>query len=392
MMGFVGIRAYRKRITDALVIVALGVVLVALVMFPEQTVSAAQAGLSLCANTIVPSLFPFFVLSSMIAATGVTKHLRRLLEPVMRPLFNVGGGCVAAFALGFVGGYPVGARTVISMYENGSCSEVEAERLLSFCNNSGPAFIFGIVGAGVFSSGKIGLLLYLIHSVASIIVGILFRNWGKNPPLFERCSAAQSVQTVPFLKAFSGGVQTAVASSLNICGFVIFFTIFIKLLFFSGLLPAIAGFIGTIFAPVGFDKAWAERLLTGIIELTSGVWTLKGVEGQITGSVAMAAFMLGWAGLSVHSQVLSFIGESGLSVKTYIIGKFLQGVISAGLVLIVSRVMTLDIPAAYLAQQVSEITSLGFLNSLLISSIGAATILTAILIASWHETKRRNRT
>ena len=68
------------------------------------------------------------------------------------------------------------------------------------------------------------------------------------------------------------------------------------------------------------------------------------------------------------------------------------GVVLVALVLIVSRVMTLDIPAAYLAQQVSEITSLGFLNSLLISSIGAATLLTAILIASWHETKRRNRT
>ena len=309
----------------------------------------------------------------------------------MRPLFNVGGGCVSAFALGFIGGYPVGAKTVISLYENGTCSKVEAERLLSFCNNSGPAFIFGIVGAGVFSSGKIGLLLYLVHTAASGLVGIIFRRWGKSAPLSDLSPASHSVQAMPFTKAFTGSVKAAVQSSLNICGFVIFFTIFIKLLFFSGFLPAIASFIGVIFAPIGFDETWAERLLTGIIELTSGVWTLRGIEGQITGSVAMAAFMLGWAGLSVHSQVLSFIGESGLSVKTYIIGKLLQGVISAGFVFVISRVMTLDIQAAYLAQQVSEITNIGFLNSLLISTLGALVLLAAILIASKHGKSRRRK-
>ena len=367
-----GLSAYRRKITDMLIIAALGVALTALVIFPEQTVSAARDGLSLCANAIVPSLFPFFVLSFMIAETGAAQQLGRLLEPVMRPLFNVNGSCVAAFALGFVGGYPVGAKTVISLYENGSCSKVEAERLLSFCNNSGPAFIFGIVGAGVFSSGKIGLLLYLIHSVASILVGIIFRGWGTNRPQDERLNSYQSVKTVSFSQAFTGAVKAAVSSSLNICGFVIFFTIFIKLLFFSGLLSSVAGIIGAVFAPVGFDRVWAERLLTGIIELTSGVWTLRGATEQITGSVAMAAFMLGWAGLSVHSQVLSFIGESRLSVKTYLLGKLLQGVISAALVFVVLRLTIHDTPAAYLARQVGEITSHGFISSLLLSSLGAA--------------------
>ena len=367
---------------DALIVAALGVALLALVIFPEQTVSAAQAGLKLCANAIIPSLFPFFVLSSLIADTGAARYIGRLLEPVMRPLFGVGGGCAAAFALGFVGGYPVGARTVISLYENGTCSKVEAERLLSFCNNSGPAFIFGIVGAGVFSSGKIGLLLYLVHSVASILVGILFRRWGKNAPPAEQSCEPYRAPEMSFSSAFTSAIRSAVSSSLNICGFVIFFSIFIKLLFSSGLIPAIAGFFGMVFAPTGFDEVWVERLLTGIIELTSGVWTLRGIEGRITGSVAMAAFMLGWAGLSVHSQVLSFIGASGLSVRTYIIGKLLQGVISAGFVLIISRVMTLDVTAAYLARQVSDITSIGFANSLQISTFGAAILLSVVLIAA----------
>ncbi len=93
----------------------------------------------------------------------------------MRPLFHVSGACASAFALGFIGGYPVGAKTAISLYENGMCTKTEAERLLAFCNNSGPAFILGVVGAGVFASSRVGVLLYLAHAAASICIGILFR-------------------------------------------------------------------------------------------------------------------------------------------------------------------------------------------------------------------------
>ena len=151
----------------------------ALVLFPKESIAAASNGLSLCLNVIIPSLFPFFVLSTLIVQLGIARHFGRVLEPVMRTLFNVSGACSAAFVMGFIGGYPVGAKTVIALYENGSCSKAEAERLLSFCNNSGPAFILGVVGAGVFSSSAVGLLLYLTHTLASVCVGLIFPPLGR---------------------------------------------------------------------------------------------------------------------------------------------------------------------------------------------------------------------
>ncbi len=301
--------------------------------------------MTLCLNVIIPSLFPFFVLSTLIVRLGIARYFGKVMEPVMRPLFNVGGACSSAFVMGFIGGYPVGAKTVIALYENGSCSKVEAERLLSFCNNSGPAFILGVVGAGVFSRAPSGLLLYLTHTLASICVGLIFRYWGKGN---KKDSVARLPEAVPrrFTPAFVDSVKSAFQTTINICGFVIFFTIFIKLLFLSGLLPFIASGIGTVFSPFGFDKAWAERLLTGLIELTSGVWTLQGAAGELSRSMAMAAFMLGWAGLSIHCQVLSFIGDSGLSVRTYIYGKILQGSIAAVFAYFISQIFVFDLPAA----------------------------------------------
>ena len=377
-MGYVKIR---RKVGDALSCVCLLAVASGLVIFPSQMVSAAKDGVDMCFNVIIPSLFPFFVLSSLTVELGVAEKLGRLLAPLMRPLFNVGGACASALVLGFIGGYPVGAKTVINLYENGECSKTEAERMLSFCNNSGPAFIFGVVGAGIFSSGTIGLILYLAHIAASVCVGLVFRRWGSGG--ITRHEASIPRATTPFPEAFVTSVRSSFMSALGICGFVIFFTVLIKLLFISGIMVFIAEALGGALSFLGINSQWVSRLLTGLIELTSGVWSLREVSGQVAASVAMAAFMLGWAGLSVHCQVLSFIGNSGISVRTYVIGKFLHGVISAVLVFLIVKAIAFDAPVAvYLAEQLGHIAQMRFTTSLRISSAAAAALGAFLLIIS----------
>ncbi len=370
-------------IYNSLICLGLLAALTALVLYPAQAVDAAREGLSLCARVIAPSLFPYFVLSNLIVELGLAGKLGRLLEPVMRPLFNVGGACAAAFALGFIGGYPVGARTALTLYERGESSKEETERLLSFCNNSGPAFILGVVGAGLFSSSLVGLLLYLAHALASVCVGVLFRRWGsrKEHAFSKRRASESAAPPRRFAPAFTGAVGAGVSSVLGICGFVIFFTVIIRLLFLAGIIPALSHWLGLLFSPLGLDPCWAERLLTGLIELSSGVSSLQGAP--LSGSLAMAAFMLGWAGLSVHCQVLSFIGGSGLSVKSYILGKLLHGLLSAAFVALLARFLLPDAPvAAYLAQQVDGIAGAAFSRMLAVSLLSSGLIFLLFLALS----------
>jgi sporulation integral membrane protein YlbJ len=382
---------FRRRFFDALICLALFAAVAALVIFPKDSVDAAAGGVRLCFNVIIPSLFPFFVLSTLIVQLGIARYFGRLLEPIMRPLFNVGGACSTAFVLGFIGGYPVGAKTVIALYENGNCSKVEAERLLSFCNNSGPAFIFGVVGAGVFSSSTVGIMLYLAHTLASLLVGVVFRFWGRSEEKRGR-SRLPEAQPKRFTIAFTDSIKSSFQTTLNICGFVIFFTVFIKLLFLSGILPLLATGIGTLFSPFGFDKVWAERLLTGIIELTSGVSSLAGAAGEFTRSMALAAFMLGWAGLSIHCQVLSFIGDSGLSVRTYIYGKTLQGCISAVFAYFMAQIFVFrDSPAVYLAEQVKTLATVDFGTALITSVLSAVLLLLLFIIGARKSAIRRGK-
>ena len=345
----------------------------ALLADPQAALEAARNGLELCGNVIIPSLFPFFVLSSLVVDLGLAGYLGRLLEKLMRPLFRVNGACASALALGFIGGYPVGARTAISLYQNGMCSRTEAQRLLAFCNNSGPAFILGVVGAGVFASSRAGVLLCLAHALASVCVGILFRFYpgdGKDRRGREGRAAPQ-FRARRFTAVFTGAVKNSFLSTLNICAFVIFFTVVLQMLVTTGVLPGIARLLGLLLSPLGLTEEWARRLLTGLVEISSGVWTLTG-EGTFSGRLTMAAFLLGWAGLSVHCQVLSFLGDSGLSAKTYLAGKLLHGGLSAVFVALLVRFLPLEAPVSdYLAQQVADIASAEFSTTLALSVVSA---------------------
>ena len=362
---------WRPRFQNTVFSLGVCLMLLSLLLFPDQSVTAAKDGVQLCLNVIVPSLFPFFVLSTLCVELGLIRALGSLAGPLMAPLFRVGGACAGAFLLGIVGGYPVGARTAIALYESGQCSRDEAERLMSFCNNSGPAFILGVVGAGIFSSSEAGLWLYGAHVAASILVGLLFRFYGKGTVTVSEFSPAHSAD-ISVSELFIRAVKDAFSSAMNICAFVIFFTVVIRLLFLTGIITRLASILVLLLGNLGLHQDMAESLLSGAIEMTSGVWSLRDMAASLGNRLCMAAFILGWAGLSVHCQVLSFIGKSGLSTRTYFFGKLLHGIISAVLVFLLSRRLGWNHSvSAILAGQVTTIAHLSFGRALTIS-LGAA--------------------
>lgn len=118
-MSFLSHILRRQALREALLGAGLLCCALALICWPKEVSAAVRDGLGLCYNVIIPSLFPFFILSSLVVSLGMAGYLGRLLEPVMRPLFHVSGACAAALALGFIGGYPVGARSALTLYENG---------------------------------------------------------------------------------------------------------------------------------------------------------------------------------------------------------------------------------------------------------------------------------
>ena len=142
------------------------------ILLLRQAETAAQAvrdGVQLCLTSVIPALFPFFAVSSLLVALGAASAAGRALARPFRQLFRCGGAGCAALLLGLVGGYPVGARTAAELVRRGELSPAEGARLLTFCNNAGPAFAIGVAGVSVFGSARTGVWLYLLHCAAALL-------------------------------------------------------------------------------------------------------------------------------------------------------------------------------------------------------------------------------
>lgn len=288
-----------KKLIRLLPFLALLAALSALLYFSPQVSLAVQEGLSLCYRTIFPSLFPFFVLSTLLISLGFADILGRGLDGPMRLLFHLNGRCAPALILGLLGGYPVGARTLLSLYREGSCTREEAERLLAFCNNCGPAFILSVAGATALKSQKAGILLYLIHVLSALCTGLFFR--GNHIP--RKMPPKPFTPKTDFVSTFVSAVQTAFSSMLSVCSFVVFFTVLLR--------------------PM---RSFTQNgLLIGIVELFNGVCALHAAK---TDFIAAAA-LIGWGGLSVHAQTLALLCDADLSLRHYFKGKALQAIMSA---------------------------------------------------------------
>lgn len=86
-------------------------------MFSKECSKGAENGIGLCLSTLVPSLFPFMVLASYITDSGLAEKIGRHLSWLTKPLFGLDGCFASAIILSLVGGYPVGAKTVNSLYK-----------------------------------------------------------------------------------------------------------------------------------------------------------------------------------------------------------------------------------------------------------------------------------
>ncbi|MBE6931272.1 MAG: sporulation protein [Ruminococcaceae bacterium] len=365
---------------------------VGLLVYGETVSQAGRQAVNICLELLIPSLFPFFVVSGLILSCGWANEAAPWFAPLMKRLFGVNGACAPAFLLGLIGGYPVGARTAIALYRQGTCTKEEAERLLAFCNNSGPAFILGAVGTGILGSARAGILLYAAHILAGISVGVVFRFWKGEKSLTETAEEAPGTVQKTFLRCFLDSVRDAGTGVMSISLFVIVFSVLIALLLRGGILTALAQALGTLTAPLGLDAEAAEELLTGFLEVTAGLRSLADVPMTLTEKMAAASCMLGWAGLCVHCQVLSFLQGSGLSARPYLLGKLTQGALATLYIRWIVRLFPVtEMTGVLMEQRLERLAAVDTVQSLYTALIGALAVLLWVLLSTQYRKRQAKR-
>ena len=305
-----------------------------LIVFSNSNLLASKNGLVLWANSVVPSLFPFFVATELLSYTNFTYYLGKCLNKFMRPIFNIRGEGGFAFIMGMISGYPIGAKIAANFREQNICSKEECERLLSFTNNSGPLFIVGTVGISLFGNSTIGFLLLITHILSSLTVGIIFRFWKYNSKIKYTESCNLKTNSEIKLSELGNIIGKSISSSINtillIGGFVVIFSVILSILKSTHLLDLLSSCINPILNFLQIPSTFSTGIISGILELTNGLNIICNIpQKQLSINIILASFVLGFGGFSVLLQVWSTISKTDLSIKPYIYGKLLQACLSA---------------------------------------------------------------
>lgn len=272
------------------------IVMLVLIVDANTAQNSAKEGLNLCIQSVIPSLFPF-LLTMSILNNCITDMTFPVLKPICK-ICRIPFECGSYLLLGLLGGYPVGAKCINDAHINKVLTKIEARRLLAFCSNAGPSFIFGILGC-LYASKAPVFVLWGIHILSALIVGMLL-------PSTEHRDYHSTYQ----IQKKADNIISSIKTMSIICAWVLIFRMIIDYIqntFLSEL-------------PVTI-----QIIISGALELTNGCMQLSGISnfGQ---RFVLSSVFLSFGGICVIMQTFSVTRNIGCS--SYMIGKIMQTLIS----------------------------------------------------------------
>lgn len=263
-----------------------------------------KKGLEICFLTIVPSLFPLMVVSDALCEFGFFDFLGKYQGNISKKLFGLSKCTFTAVLSGLILGFPVGARALISLYDNKKISKSEFKQALGYSGIPSFAFLSNAVGASIFGSAKFGIYLYFCAIASALITGIIFK---KNVYKDTRECERNSYRRKPISKIITSAISSSASSTVILCAYVVFFS-------------AVVGCL----SESAYINETKKAIISSFLELSTGTLN-SGNVGGVLGAVICGA-CVGWSGLSVHFQTMSLCEDRITDYKIYILEKAMQSV------------------------------------------------------------------
>ena len=299
-------------------------VFVFLLISPENATFECKNAIELCLLSIIPVLFPFMVISELMITTGLADIVSKASGSVFSKVFKTSKISQISFLCGTLFGFPLGAKSAISLYENNYIEKEEAERLLCFCSNTGPGFVIGIAG-GCLHNSKVGIVIYFSQLLSAVIIGLSLRRKQFSPNIDTKQDKRISPSSSPFLYV-PKAITNSITPTLNVCAFVCFFSV-------------IKGSVNEILDFVGSD-VYSSAFITGFLEITNGLSCLSSLKISAM-TIFLAAFFVGFSGLSVCMQTLSLTAKNKFKVGRFFVCKLIQGIVCAFFSVIICKYLKL---------------------------------------------------
>ncbi len=286
------------------------------VFFMETSVilDRMQSGLVLCSRVIIPSLFPYMVLSELLLFSGIDRLFEKSAGGLFEKIFSLPKCASSAFVLGILCGFPVGSKISYSLYEKGKITNDELVHLLLFCNIQSSAFIINTVGISLLKSRSAGIFLFVSQIISLTLTGIIY------PKLFPykkrtnyRATNLTQSKRESVASTFTQSVKSSVLGILCICGFVLFFSV-------------LCGIVIDVGAKLNIPQA-ATLLVCSALEMSCGCVEIAGALNP-NAAFFICAIVLGFSGISLHFQIMSLCHKAEIKYGRFFIFKLLSALIA----------------------------------------------------------------
>lgn len=299
----------------------LSILVLNIILFPKPCMNGSIKGLKLFINSVFPSLFPFLVLCNLIIHFNGVEVYAKILGPIFCKPLRLPFSCSVVLILSFLCGYPMGAKYAADLYEKNIIDFETAEKLLNIASNASPLFVMGTISMTMLKNSFLGYILLLSNYSSCFIMGFLLK--GKNKIDFKKNKSTIGVNNKSsFSKALSHSIEDAINVCITVSGFVVFFSVLIEII------RSNTQSIASTKSNVLFS------FLLGLLEITNGCHGVSSMNIPMSIKLGLISFLMSFSGVCIILQVHSLIYKYNFSITKYILRKFVQGIIS-GLISII---------------------------------------------------------
>ena len=268
---------------------------------PSLIIESGISSINIFKTKLFPSIFPFFVLASLLLELGIATKISNKLTPIFKKLFHVEGNSSFIILVSIISGFPSGSKYIVESYKNKTIDRNTANYLLTFTHFANPLFILGTCGI-ILNSLSLAYKILIIQIISNLILGIILR-----PKEIITSKKINNYQTKSLLEALPKAINDAIKLLLFMLGSITFFMFFSKLL--------------TSFLSLNL---FFETIITGILDMTSGISLVPSINttNYIRGLLVLTFITFG--SFSVHLQVLNNIKEEDLEYKYFFFGRIIE--------------------------------------------------------------------
>lgn len=364
------------------------VICVILVLFAQPAMQTAYNGLELWWQTVLPTLFPFFVCTTLIERSGAFNALAKRFSKGSKRL-HISAYTFPVLFLGSMCGYPCGARLCGMLLEDGRITQRDAQYLGTVCNLCSPMFIIGALAGGILQKPNVFATLLIGHYASALLIGVVahFMNPSEDqpkpiPPLRD---------TEPWFRMLPGAISDGMLGMIKVGGSIVFFLVLVKMLEITGIVSLLSIPLEFVLETLGLGSNLGHSVVSGMFEMTGGCYLLAQSGITLRATVTLCSFLISFGGLCIMVQAMSFLSYPKPS--HYLLTKLVQGIASAVITWMVFPLFGSD-TVMVMAQNANQylVNALSSFVVLGASSLGiAVAMMLAILIGKKHTVKTSMR-